>query len=75
MQPAIREHVTVKAGGTIEIQRPDLPEGASADVIILLHGEDSTAPPLSSLIGAGRGCFSSIDEVDAFINGLRDEWQ
>ena len=32
-------------------------------------------PPLSRLRGAGKGLFSSAEEVDTYIRGLRDEWE
>ena len=31
--------------------------------------------PLSSLIGSGRGVYKSVEEADAFIRELRDEWE
>jgi hypothetical protein len=41
MQTAIRRTVTVQAGGTIQVCAPELPVGATAEVIILL---DASTP-------------------------------
>jgi len=67
MLQAIRERVIVKPGGTIEIQCPDLPAGAAAEVIVVFEDRACEAPPLVSFIGKGKGCFANAAEIDAFI--------
>jgi hypothetical protein len=53
----IRERVSIKPGGLIEIRRPDLPVGAEAEVIVILESQseeqdfqdleyDPTVPPI-----------------------------
>ncbi len=37
MQTALKQTVTVQAGGLIEVRAPELPVGARAEVIILLE--------------------------------------
>ncbi len=39
MQTALRQMVTVQKGGLIQISSPELPDGAQAEVIILLDTE------------------------------------
>ena len=75
MIQAIRERVTIKPGGTIEIRDPDLPVGVTAEVIVMIEQPQVEPPPLTCLIGKGTGCFSSIEEVDAFLRAERDAWE
>jgi len=80
MVAAIKQIVTVGPGGVIEIRSPQLPPGTRAEVIILVEAEtrseQTEAGPrtLSSFIGAARGSFASVEEVDKFIRSERDEW-
>ena len=37
MQTALRQTVTIQKGGLIQIQSPELPDGAQVEVIILLE--------------------------------------
>lgn len=71
---AIRQRVTVQPGGVIELRSPELPPGSQADVIVLLETSPGPEQPLASFIGAGKGGFSSVQEVDAFIRAERDAW-
>ncbi len=76
---AIKQHVTVRAGGQIIIDRPELRAGTEVEVIIMLdeHPEPPRSqgpPPLASFLGAGKGCFSSAAEIDAFLRVERDAW-
>lgn len=75
MLRAIRERVTIKPGGMIEIHRPELPVGTEAEVIIMVEQPAVELPPLASFVGKGKGCFSSAAEVDAFIRAERDQWE
>ena len=74
MVAAIRQTVTVGEGGVIEVRSPELRPGARAEVIVLVEPQPSVRRSLSSFIGSGRGCFSSVEEVDAYIREQRDEW-
>lgn len=31
--------------------------------------------PLASFLGAGKGCFETAEEIDAFLRGERDAWR
>jgi hypothetical protein len=84
MVRAIKDRVTVGAGGRIEIARPDLPEGTQAEVIILVEEPAGTQPgasldrnirPLTSFIGKCRGTYGNTpEEADRYLRELRDEW-
>lgn len=71
----IKEHVTVGKDGRIEIFRPELPEGSTAEVTIVAdEPAASGSRPLSSLLGACKGQFASPEEADAYLRELREEW-
>ena len=74
MVRAIKENVIIRPGGLIEIRRPDLPEGAAAEVIVMIEAPESEPPPLTSLFGKAKGVFSTGEEADAFIRAERDAW-
>jgi hypothetical protein len=77
MQP-LKARVRVRPDGTLRLESSGLPAGAEAEVIVLVEasGASSLAKPkkMTELIGAGGGLFKSVEEVDAYINELRDEW-
>lgn len=75
MVRAIKEHVVVKAGGLIEILRPELPAGTAAEVIVMVDDGLSPLPPLTSLLGKAKSGYASGDDADAFIRKERDAWE
>ncbi len=87
MMNAIRQWVTVQAGGRIEFVSPELRPGSHAEVIVLPDAvsnnpappseptPDEIALPLAGFIGSGKGCFTGAAEVDAFIRNERDAWE
>ena len=75
MVQALRQTVVVQRGGHVEVNSPELPEGASAEVIVMLEGPMSSPYSMVSMIGAGKGRFSSVEEIDAFIRKERDSWE
>ena len=44
METAIRQKTVVKPGGVIEIRSPELPEGAVAEVIVILERPPARHP-------------------------------
>jgi hypothetical protein len=75
MLVAIRKTVTVEQGGVVRVTSSELQPGTSVEVIVLFEpAAQAVAPTLSSLIGRGKGSFSSVEEVDRFIRSERDEW-
>lgn len=77
MTTAIRQVVTVQAGGKIELRSAELTPGTRAEVIVLQ--EDGKAEgarrPLASFVGTCQGSFRSAEEVDEFIRRERDAWE
>jgi hypothetical protein len=59
MVQTIRERVIIGPGGLIEIRRPELPEGAAAEVIVMIEAPEAPPPPLSSLLGRARSGYAS----------------
>lgn len=61
MIQAVKERVTIQPGGRIELERPDLPTGAEAEVIVMVEvpeGDESVSPGVASagqeLVRAGQ---------------------
>lgn len=79
MVQAIRQEMTVQKDHVIEIHSQALKPGAHVEVIVLLKDEGPSPVAkkdrLLSLLGAGKGSFSSPQEVDAFIRRERDQWE
>lgn len=75
MLNGLRRKVTVKPGGLIEFRSPELPDGAVADVIVILESPaEQPKSSLVSLIGAAKGSFATPLEVDEFIRQEREAW-
>jgi len=74
MTQAIREHVTVKQEGMIEIHNSALSVGTRAEVIVLVEQPAVEDQPLASFLGRGKGCFTDAAEVDAFLRAERESW-
>jgi hypothetical protein len=76
MVKAIRQEITVQRDNVIEIHSLALKSGAHVEVILLLQDEQ---PPLKkhllSLLGKGKGSFSSPEEADSFIRRERNKWE
>lgn len=76
MLQAIKEQVTVKKGGLIELSlHPELPVGTQAEVFIVLKEIKKKPVSLISFIGKGKGCFKTAEEVDNYIRKERDSWE
>jgi hypothetical protein len=80
MVQALKQRVTIGAGGRVQIDASDLPEGRTAEVIVLVEEAPVASKPearptrLSDFIGKAKGSFASAEEADAYIRELRDEW-
>lgn len=76
MLSGIKQKVIVKPGGVVEICSPELPPGATVEVIVLLESPPQQASkPLTSFIGTAKGNFATPEEVDQFIRQERDAWE
>ena len=81
MQAALKRNTIVLAGGKIELDAPELPEGAKVEVIVMLSEKDTSysLPRRSVLdiineLGEHR-LFASAEAVDAHIKQERDAWE
>ena len=77
MQTAVKVTATVQFGGKIEIADPQLPAGRPVDVIVLFPQEaDVSRRSVMDVLAEAPGhlAFHSAEEVDAYINEERDEW-
>ncbi|MCG3197626.1 MAG: hypothetical protein GHCLOJNM_02114 [bacterium] len=76
MIAAIRKTVTIQPGGTIETRSPELPEGGTAEVIVLAEQQaDKGSARFSDLFGIARGLYGSTEEIDDHIRKERDSWE
>ena len=77
-----RETVTVGPGGTVQVKSDHLRPGVEVEVMVVARTPASPPPtteelarPLTSFIGSAKGNFKSVEEIDAYIRELRDEWE
>ncbi|MEH1813657.1 MAG: hypothetical protein V7K26_18995 [Nostoc sp.] len=76
MLNGLRQQAIVKPGGVVEISSPELPAGATVEVIVLLESPPKhSEKPLTSFIGSAKGIFATPEEVDQFIRQERDAWE
>jgi hypothetical protein len=76
MLSGLRQKAIVKPGGVVEICSPELPTGATVEVIVLVELPNDESPrSLTSFIGTVKGCFATPEEVDQFIRQERDAWE
>jgi hypothetical protein len=74
MLRAIKQRAVVRPGGVIEVRSPDLPEGSTAEVLILVEASAGARRPLATPVGAGKGGFAAPEEVARFLRHERDAW-
>jgi len=77
MARTLQVKTTVLPGHRIEIESPELPEGQSATVLIVLNGHETPKRPFWEVIGnyAGGRLFRTAEEVDAYLREERDSWE
>ena len=84
MIAAVRQIVTVEAGGIVRVQSPELREGTTAEVVVLTQvittASDAATPDgivdpsWLSFIGMGADSGRTVEQIDADLRELRDEW-
>jgi hypothetical protein len=78
MQSALHTETTVLPGRRIEIQSPELPEGARVQVIILLPaapaGRFGSAREFLESLPAGPRAFPTWDEYERHLDAERAAW-
>lgn len=77
MSLALQIITRILPGHRIEIQAPELPEGRSATVFIVLDEEKGLQRPLREVLSdyPGGTLFRSAKEVDAYLRAERDSWE
>lgn len=76
MAKAIKQTVTVGEGGRIEIARSELPEGSTAEVIVVVGDEKrKSRRRITDYFGKVKGDFKDGAEADAFLSAERDAWE
>jgi hypothetical protein len=76
MQSALQIRTTVLPGHRIEIRAPELPEGRSATVVVLLDEPEQPKRRLSEVLAGypGGQLFRTAEEVDAYLRAEREAW-
>jgi hypothetical protein len=71
----LQVQTTILPGHRIEIQAPELPEGRSATVLVLVE-EGQPKRRLSEVLAgyAGGQLFRSAEEVDGYLRAEREAW-
>ena len=73
MLNGLRQKVVVQPGGVVEVRSPELPDGATVEVIVLLESQaEPSLQGLSRFIGAAPGNFATPEEADQFIRQERE---
>ncbi|MBD2509039.1 hypothetical protein H6G91_17385 [Nostoc muscorum FACHB-395] len=76
MLNGLRQKAIVKPGGIVKIRFPELPAGATVEVIVLMEpSPEHSEKPLTSFIGSVKGNFATPEKVDKFIRQERDAWE
>ena len=76
MSLTLQVQTTILPGHRIEIQAPELPEGRSATVLVLVEEEGQPKRRLSEVLAgySGGQLFRSAEEVDAYLRAEREAW-
>jgi hypothetical protein len=76
---SIALHIRTKIlpGHRIEIAAPDLPEGQSASVFVVLDEKPETTRTLWESLGDYKGgeLFRTGEEVDSYLKSERESWE
>ncbi|MGI2907049.1 hypothetical protein [Tolypothrix sp. VBCCA 56010] len=75
MLKGLRQKAIVKPGGVVQICSPELPTGATVEIIVLISPTQQSKKSLTSFIGSAKGSFATPEEVDKFISQERDTWE
>jgi len=76
--PPLEVKTRILAGGRIEVQIPELPEGREATIRITVEEISSLSKRrFLDVIGDYKGgrSFRTVEEVDQFIREERDSWE
>jgi hypothetical protein len=79
MQAALRLETTVLPGHRLEVSAPELPEGATVEVIVVLPEKPAT-PAISMLellesLPPGPRAFPTWEEYERHLREEKDSWE
>jgi hypothetical protein len=76
MSLPLQVQTTVLPGHRIEIQAPELPEGRSVTVLVVLEEADGPKRRLRDVLAGypGGRLFRSAEEVDEYLRKEREAW-
>jgi hypothetical protein len=79
MQTTLRWHTTILPGHRIEITAPELPEGRTVEVIIVLPESVPSLPrtilDFLDALPPGPRSYSTWDEMEQQLQEERDSWE
>ena len=79
MQPALRLETTVLPGHRLEVQAPELPEGVTVEVIVVLpepvRSASGSALDFLESLPPGPRAFPTWEEYDRHLKAERDAWE
>jgi hypothetical protein len=77
MSLAVHVRTRVLPGHRIEIATPELPEGRTASVFVVLEEAEAAKQPLWEVLRdyPGGQVFQSGDQVDACLKAARESWE
>jgi hypothetical protein len=77
MQNALRMEATVLPGHRLEISSPELPEGATVEVIVVLPEKPPKQSMLEflSTLPPGPLLFKTPEEANRYLKEERDSWE
>lgn len=80
MQTALRLEATVLPGHRLEVQAPELPEGVTVEVIVVLPPAPAAPAHGSALeylesLPPGPRAFPTWEEYDRHLKAERDAWE
>ena len=77
MQTTIQIRTTVLPGHRIEVAAPELPEGRTATVFVVLDDPAPAKRRLSEVLGDYKGgeVFRTAEEVEAHLKAERESWE
>ena len=81
MQTTLRMETTILPGHRLEISSPELPEGATVEVTVVVR--DETKPPRVSMLefletlppGPSPRCFPTWEDYERHLREEKDAWE
>ncbi|MBX7244434.1 MAG: hypothetical protein K1X53_02990 [Candidatus Sumerlaeaceae bacterium] len=70
---AVKQQTVIQPGGKVSIQDAELPEGRTAEVIVIVPDAEGNRS-LVGMLGAASGLHESADSVVDSVRSERDSW-